>query len=255
MTFVNDSTPDSDLLREVAVNHVHEPFRLLVSRYADLVYSSAARQIHDSNLLDDVTQAVFLLLWQRAGTLQSNTRLSGWLLVATRNVASNLLRQEERLKRRERKVAMTKSERDPSKPADAGATLPLLDEAIAQLGTTDRDAIVERFFNSSSHREVAAKLGLSEEAATKRVSRGAEEIAAAVGTQGRDRQRCNVVELVVHRRIETRCADSAGGKHSLDHPRRCIITSSRCSCERRKRIWQGNRRRRCSWARALPHSS
>ena len=53
---------------------------------------------------------------------------------------------------------------------------PLLDAALAELGQKDHDAIVLRFFNDKSLREVGAALGASEDAAKVRVNRALEKL-------------------------------------------------------------------------------
>ena len=53
---------------------------------------------------------------------------------------------------------------------------PLLDEAMANLSTADHDAVVLRYFESRSLREVGAALGSSEDAAQKRVARALERL-------------------------------------------------------------------------------
>jgi len=53
---------------------------------------------------------------------------------------------------------------------------PLLDAAMAGLNETDRHAVVLRFFDGKSLREVGAALGANEEAAKKRVSRALEKL-------------------------------------------------------------------------------
>ena len=53
---------------------------------------------------------------------------------------------------------------------------PLLDAAMAGLNETDRHAVVLRFFDGKSIREVAAALGANEDAAKKRVSRALEKL-------------------------------------------------------------------------------
>ena len=49
---------------------------------------------------------------------------------------------------------------------------PLLDNAMDQLGETDRNALILRFFQDEPLQRVGASLGISEEAARKRVDRG-----------------------------------------------------------------------------------
>lgn len=53
---------------------------------------------------------------------------------------------------------------------------PLLDAALEQLGETDHSAVVLRFFEGRSMREVGAAMGASEEAAKKRVNRAVEKL-------------------------------------------------------------------------------
>ena len=53
---------------------------------------------------------------------------------------------------------------------------PLLDTALAQLGETDHNAIVLRFFEGRNFNEVGAALGASEDTAKKRVDRAVEKL-------------------------------------------------------------------------------
>ena len=48
---------------------------------------------------------------------------------------------------------------------------PVLDEAMARLGQTDRTVVLLRFFENQSLREVGRALGISEDTAQKRVTR------------------------------------------------------------------------------------
>ena len=50
---------DSELLREFAERGSDPAFTTLVHRYADLVYSTALRQLRDPHLSQEVTQTVF----------------------------------------------------------------------------------------------------------------------------------------------------------------------------------------------------
>jgi hypothetical protein len=61
---------------------------------------------------------------------------------------------------------------------------PLLDDAMAQLRDKDRDALVLRYFENKSLREVGDALGLRERAAQKRVARGLEKLHAFFARRG-----------------------------------------------------------------------
>src|SRR5262249_18796492 len=77
------------LLQEYARSRSQEAYRQLVERYAGLVYAAARRQVRDKHLAEDVTQAVFVVLAQKAGTIRPGRPLSAWLLTTTRYTCSN----------------------------------------------------------------------------------------------------------------------------------------------------------------------
>jgi uncharacterized protein (TIGR03435 family) len=64
------------------------------------------------------------------------------------------------------------------------AVAPLLDEGMAKLNARDRDAVVLRFFQNKSLKEVAAALGLQERAAQKRVARAVERLRGFFARRG-----------------------------------------------------------------------
>lgn len=61
---------------------------------------------------------------------------------------------------------------------------PDLDETLASLDETDRDAILLRYFEKKSAQEMAEILGISAEAAQKRVSRAVEQLREAYAKRG-----------------------------------------------------------------------
>ena len=127
-----NATEDIQLLREYADSRSEAAFAELVQRHVGLVYSAAARQVHDTGLAEDVTQAVFILLARKARSLRRGTRLSGWLYRTARFAASSALRTESRRKKTERESAQMETN-----SAEQGVweqLAPFLDEAMAKLG-------------------------------------------------------------------------------------------------------------------------
>jgi len=174
---------DLELLREFARQRSESAFSTLVGRYVNLVHSAACRQVRDAQLAEEVTQAVFLILARKAGVIGPGVVLSGWLIRTTHFTAANALRREERRQQLEREAMMAMS--DGSEHDDAWVRVaPLLDEALAGLRDKERDAVVLRFMERRSFREVGEALGLSEDTAQKRVSRALEKLRSFLGRRG-----------------------------------------------------------------------
>src|SRR5688572_13456946 len=96
---------DRELLSRYAKTRDEDAFAQIVRRHVDMVYASALRQVRDSHLAEDVTQAVFILLTQKASSIGSNVVLAGWLYHAARMTAQNARRVRERRERIERKAS------------------------------------------------------------------------------------------------------------------------------------------------------
>jgi RNA polymerase sigma factor (sigma-70 family) len=174
---------DRELLRAYVRDGSEEAFATLARRYLDLVYSSAMRQLNDADQARDVAQAVFLLLARKAASLGPETVLAGWLYRTARFVSLEALRAEKRRRLREEKMASALHDEISSEELWAQVS-PHLDEAMAEIPEADRNSIVLRYFEDLPVREVGAKLGLSEEAAKKRVHRALEKLRAVLAHKG-----------------------------------------------------------------------
>ena len=175
MNDVTDERPDAELLEDFTRNRSEAAFAAIVGRYVGLVHSVALRHTAVPEQTQDITQAVFIILARKAGSLGRKTVLSGWLYHTARLTAANYQRAESRRIRREQEAYMQSI-------MEAGATpvwdevSPQLDGAMAKLGTADRDALVLRYFENQSLTQVGAALGIEERAAQKRVGRALEKL-------------------------------------------------------------------------------
>jgi RNA polymerase sigma factor (sigma-70 family) len=172
---------DSVLLREYARNHSEEAFAALVTRYVNLVYSAALRQVRDADLAAEVTQAVFIILSRKAGALGDTTILAGWLCRTARYASANALTVQRRRQRREQEAFMQSQLEQPdvSHPSQAETWTqigPLLDAGMARLNRKDHDARVLRFFENKEFVDIGAAMGASERAARVRVRRALEKL-------------------------------------------------------------------------------
>ncbi len=167
---------DMALLREYATRNSETAFETLVSRRVGFVYSAALRQVRDPHLAEEITQAVFIILAQKAGRISEKTILTGWFFRTTRFAALAQIRAAAKRRQREQEAQM-QSELQPTAPDLFWEQMsPLLDEALASLGEKDRQAVLLRFFENKSLAEVGSHLGTGEDTARKRVSRALEKL-------------------------------------------------------------------------------
>src|SRR5262249_8522639 len=141
------------------------------------------RQLRDPHLAQEATQSAFIALAQKAGKLRPGTLVGGWLHRAVHFAALKQERTEARRKRWEEEAATMNV---PGDKADIfqEAALPHVDSALAELSEPDRDAVILRFLEQLSFRDVAQTLGTSEDAAKKRVGRALERLRSLLVRRG-----------------------------------------------------------------------
>ncbi|MBC8097540.1 MAG: sigma-70 family RNA polymerase sigma factor, partial [Akkermansiaceae bacterium] len=172
---MNDQT-DSQLLRAYAEHRSEPAFAELVRRHVDFVYSAALRMVCDSHLAQDVTQGVFVALAKSATQLVDRPVLSGWLHRTAQNIAAQTVRTDVRRRAREQEAAAMNELLAVEADADWEHIAPHLDTALGELSEPDRDAVLLRYFEKKSAQEMAEHLGISDDAAQKRVSRAVERL-------------------------------------------------------------------------------
>jgi RNA polymerase sigma factor (sigma-70 family) len=174
---------DMELLREYALRGSEEAFATLVSRHINMVYSVALRHVGNPHNAQEITQAVFIILARKSRSLRRETIISGWLFQTARLTAANFLRSETRRTRREQGAYMRSNLHEGGDNAWKQIA-PFLNDGIASLDEKDRNAILLRYIEGMSLKDVGAALGASEDAAKKRVSRAVEKLRIFFGNRG-----------------------------------------------------------------------
>jgi len=177
---------DITLIRQYLQDRSDTAFEELVRRYVNLVYSSALRQTEDVHMAEDTTQAVFLIFARKAPSLPPTTILASWFLSTTRLTASNFRRGrrlQQRLAHEVASMALEHEEKHDSDP-EWQRVAPVLDDALGSLSEIDRAAVALRFFQQHTLSEVGVQLGISADAAEKRVTRAVEKLRRFFNSRG-----------------------------------------------------------------------
>jgi RNA polymerase sigma-70 factor (ECF subfamily) len=133
-------------------------FEALYDAYHRLVYGLALRVLSDPSAAEDVTQAVFLKIWD-SPTLFRGGNFGAWIARVARNRAFDVLRS---------RAAHGEEEFPDSIPVDDAleeTAIAHLDgdrvrDALARLPPEQREPIELGFFGGVTHQEIARRFGL-----------------------------------------------------------------------------------------------
>ncbi|HZM05958.1 MAG TPA: sigma-70 family RNA polymerase sigma factor [Candidatus Saccharimonadales bacterium] len=174
------------LLRRYVTERSEPAFAELVGQHIDLVYSAALRQVNgDVAAAQDVAQAVFTDLARKAPRLLRHSSLTGWLYTSTRYQAAKARRSDQRRIAREQEAyAMNQLLQSTDSDPAWHALRPVLDEAMHELSADDQEAVLLRYFEHQPLVEIGTRLGLTEDAARKRVARALDKLRTRLARRG-----------------------------------------------------------------------
>ena len=155
-------------------------------QYASFVYGLALRVVRDARAAEDLTQDVFLCLWERPALFDPDKgALRTWLGTLAHRRAVDHVRREEARRRRD-DVAMTKVQPPPDveEMALALVTAERVREALDDLPPEQRRAIELAYFDGKTYREVAVVMGIPEGTAKSRLRLALKRIAGTLEAAG-----------------------------------------------------------------------
>ena len=168
-----DHRSNIDLLRAYEREGDQAAFEALAARHVDMIFAVSLRRSGNRQLAEEATQNVLIALSSKSRKFSAqDSNLTAWLHTSTKFEIAKLQRREIRIKKREQAYAtenMKTSTQDDDETFQR--LLPLLDQAIDQLRTPDREVIVRRYLEGQDFRNIGVALGISEDAAQKRTSR------------------------------------------------------------------------------------
>jgi len=155
-------------------------------QFASFVYGLALRVIGDPRAAEDVSQDVFVGIWQRPEAFDPKRgSLRTWLGTLTHRRAVDYVRREEARRRRtEREASRAVTTPDVEEMATALVTAERVRAALDVLPREQRRAIHLAYFEGKTYRQVAEVLGIPEGTAKSRLRLGLRRVAAALEAEG-----------------------------------------------------------------------
>ena len=150
-------------------------FDEVVSRYLTSAVATARQILSDSALAEDAAQEAFLRVIRKRQQYQSGKRFSSWFYTILRNICRDMLRKQARQRALVREVAVRQTVDPTGPPSDPPNAVDLL----GILSPEARAVVHLRLAQGLPFRDVAAALGISEEAAKKRAQRALKQLREA----------------------------------------------------------------------------
>jgi RNA polymerase sigma factor (sigma-70 family) len=167
----SDQDPnDVDLLQSFADHSDPRVFEAIMARHGPMVLRVCRRLLGNSHDAEDVFQATFLILAQKAASIRKRASLASWLHGVAFRMANKLKRAAVRRYTHEAKASPARTA-DPVLTAAGKELQALLDEAIASLPEAHRGPFIACCLENKCCTEAARQLGIKETTLRTRLSR------------------------------------------------------------------------------------
>jgi RNA polymerase sigma factor (sigma-70 family) len=173
-----DGPTDADLLGRFVADRDQAAFELLVYRHAGMLMRVSRGVLRDHHAAEDITQAAFLVLARKAGSVGRREAVAGWLYRVAHRLAVRTARRRKPDLNAELDALATP---DTAKPDDLS---PLLHAELARLPDRYRVPVLLCFFEGLSHADAARRLGWPVGTVAGRIARAKDELQRRLGRKG-----------------------------------------------------------------------
>jgi RNA polymerase sigma factor (sigma-70 family) len=150
-----------------------------------LVYGLAVRVTRDWAAAEDITQEVFVRVWENPRAFDpARGTWRRWLGTMTHRRAVDWVRRSAARRRRTAGAAPPVAAPDPEETAVNGSVAKSVQAAVDDLPAAQREAIRLAYFDGQTYRQVAETLGIPEGTAKSRLWQGLRGLAARLQAEG-----------------------------------------------------------------------
>lgn len=146
-------------------------FTEIYNRHWKLIYAHVYKMLRDEDDAKDIVQEVFGNLWIKAAAIKSNANISGLLYTAARNKVFDLIEKNKVRNDYIGEIAsfISDAANEQVTGIDEKRILEILEREIQKLPPKMREIFELSRKEELSHKEIAAKLGISEQTVKKQV--------------------------------------------------------------------------------------
>jgi RNA polymerase sigma factor (sigma-70 family) len=168
------------LLADFISHRSEEAFSALLSRHGPMVLNVCRRILQDAHAAEDVFQATFLVLADRAGAIRRRDSLAGFL----HGVAYRLAVRARRRTMQTLPMSLSDNAAEPSERLAWTEMLGMLDHELGRLSDRYRVPLVLCYLDARTQDEAARQLGLSLNTLRRRLARGRRLLEARLRGRG-----------------------------------------------------------------------
>jgi RNA polymerase sigma factor (sigma-70 family) len=171
--------PDATLLQRFVAHREQAAFTALVQRHGSFVFGVCQRVLGDFHAAQDASQATFVILARKAGMLDRNSPLGGWLY----RVAYHLALRSRAVAARQRTVDSEAGEATVAQDVTDSA-VELEQREIQQVVREELQSLPEKYrtpltlcyFDGQSHADAARSIGVPRGSMGKRIGEGLDRL-------------------------------------------------------------------------------
>lgn len=155
---------DKELLEQAKQSHLKDKaFRQLVGKYQERVYWHVRKMVIDHEDSDDITQEVFIKVWNNLDKFEGKSQLYTWIYrIATNHCLNFLDKKKRRFMLPIHDITHELSEKLEDDPLLSGDEIQLkLHKALLKLPEKQRVVFNMKYFEEMSYQDISEVLGTS----------------------------------------------------------------------------------------------
>jgi len=160
-------SPDDEVLVRRSLEGDDRAFDILLERYERRVFNGALRMVNSRDDARDITQSVFLKVYQNLGRFDARYKFFSWVYRITVNESINFLHRRKPLDPVD--DALPSKQRGPLESLHGEELGEAVQEALMKLKPDYRSVVILRHFQGCSYREMSQVLDIREETVKSRL--------------------------------------------------------------------------------------